>query len=45
MGQELGRPGWADGKADGVFEIVFPNQQGDTVALEKDFCKSGAVLA
>jgi hypothetical protein len=45
MLQQLGCPGRADRGADGGVETVFANHQGDLFALEKDFCKSGAVLA
>jgi len=43
--EELSCPGWADRRADGAGETVFADHQGDAVALEKYFRKSGAVLA
>jgi len=43
--QKLFCPGGADGGADGAAETVFTNHQGDLFAFEKDFCKSGSVLA
>jgi hypothetical protein len=43
--QELCCPGRANRWPDGAVETVFTNHQGDLFALEKDFCKSGAVLA
>jgi hypothetical protein len=43
--QELFCPGRADRGADCAGETVLADHQGDAVALEEYFCKSGAVLA
>jgi hypothetical protein len=43
--QELSRPGGADWGPDCAFEAALVEHQGDAFALEKYFCKPGAVLA